>query len=108
MPEAQNVYTSAPDIYNQSFLFAQKIRQKYKTEYKKEISHHAVAAYDLLQVIKGLFEDKEFSKVNVRQELEKGFIHSGIFGMINVKPESQDILFPLSPAQIKNNQINYQ
>jgi len=57
--------------------------------------------------LSGLLKDKEVSRESVKSLLESGFIYSGVFGSIDVKPGEHDITFPLHPAQIVDGEVKY-
>ncbi len=107
MPEAQGVYTGAPLMYNRNYLFVREIRERYEKRYDRHFDHHAGAAYDFMQILVEIARDGEFSKETLRDALHDGFIHSGVFGVIDVKQGKHEILFPLHPARIQNNTVEY-
>jgi len=107
MPEAQGVYMAASIIYNPNFPFAKKTKEKYETRYDKPFTHTAANGYDSIKILAGLLEDKEISRDSIRSLLEEGFIYSGVFGTIDVKPGEHDISFPLYPAQIIEEEVRY-
>jgi len=107
MPEAQGVYVATPIIYNPNFPFAKEAKGKYETRYDKPFNHAAANGYDTIKILAGLLEDKEISRDSIRTLLEEGFIYSGVFGTIDVKPGEHDIIFPLYPAQIIEGEVKY-
>lgn len=107
IPEAQGVYVAAPIIYNPNFPFAKDIEENYVTRYDKPLNHAAAFGYDSIRLLAGLLEDKEISRKNIKSLLEEGFIYSGVFGSIDVKPGEHDITFPLHPARIADGEVKY-
>ena len=107
IPEAQGVYVAASIIYNPNFPFVKEVEEKYITRYDKPFTPYSAAGYDLIKILAGLWEDEEISRERVKTLLEEGFIYSGVFGSINVKPGEHDISFPLHPAQIIEGEVRY-
>jgi ABC-type branched-subunit amino acid transport system substrate-binding protein len=107
IPEANGVYVAAPAIYNPNFLFAKELKEKYEAKYNKPLNHLSANGYDFVKFLAGLLEDKEISRENVKILMEEGFIYSGVFGSIDVKPGDHDITFPLYPARIVDGKIKY-
>jgi ABC-type branched-subunit amino acid transport system substrate-binding protein len=105
--EANGVYVAAPIIYNPNFLFAQEVKKKYEDRYGKPFNHYAATGYDFMKILAGLLEDKEISRQSVKRVLEEGFMYSGIFGSLDVKPGEHDIIFPLYPAEIVDGEVRY-
>lgn len=107
LPESEGLYVTAPLIYNQNLLSAKAVREKYEQRFHEPFNHYAAAGYDLIQLIRALLEDEEFSRDRVRMVLEQGFVHPGVFGTNDVRPGDHDIGFPLSLGQIIGGQIRY-
>jgi ABC-type branched-subunit amino acid transport system substrate-binding protein len=107
MPEANGAYVAAPIIYNPNFLFAKEVKEKYETKYGKPFDHYAANGYDFVKLLAGLLEEQELSRERVRRLFEEGFVYSGVFGDLDVKPGEQDITFPLHPAQIVDGEVKY-
>jgi branched-chain amino acid transport system substrate-binding protein len=107
LPEVEGVYIAAPIIYNPNFPFAKEIEKKYVNRYNKPFSHAAAGGYDVIKILAGLWKDEEISRERVKSLLEKGFVYSGVFGIVNVKPGEHDISFPLYSAQIIDGEVRY-
>ena len=107
MPEANGAYIAAPIIYNPGYLFAKELKEKYKTRYNRPLTQYAANGYDFMKLMAGLLEDKKVSRESVKSVLEEGFIYSGVFGSIDVKPGEHDIIFPLHPARIVDGEVKY-
>jgi branched-chain amino acid transport system substrate-binding protein len=107
IPEAQGVYVAVSNIYNPNFPFAKKVEEKYVTRYDKPFNPYAASGYDLIKILAGLWEDEDISRDRVKTLLEEGFLYSGVFGSIDVKPGEHDFSFPLHPAQIVEGEVRY-
>lgn len=107
MPESDGVYAVSPFIYNSNYLFAKESKEKYEIKYNIAFTHLAANGYDFIKFIADLLGDKEISRENVKTTLERGFIYSGVFGTIKVKPDEHEINFPLFPAKIVNGKLEY-
>jgi len=81
--------------------------KQYKKITPDLFDHHAAAAYDMLQIMKDLSGNRAFSGKEFVKSVSSGFLHSGIFGVINVRPDSRDILYPLFCARIKDGKLQY-
>ena len=106
-PEANGAYLAAPIVYNPNFLFAKEIKEKYESKYGSPFTHFAANGYDFVKLLEGLLEDKAISRKAVKTILDQGFIYSGVFGSIEVKPGEHEIGFPLHPARIVDGKIDY-
>jgi len=101
------LYAAAPLIYNQSYVFAQKVAARYEKRYKKELSHYAATGYDIIKIIAGLLEGEDITRDSVMDMLDKGFIYPGLFGEITLPEKSHNIFFPLHPVKIEEGNITY-
>ncbi len=106
-PESSGVYLTAPALYNKNYPFADEVRKRYEDKYGKPFTQYAANGYDFVYILIGLLEDKPMNQDTVKAIFEKGFVYSGLFGNIELKKGSKDILFPLFPAQIVNGEIIY-
>jgi branched-chain amino acid transport system substrate-binding protein len=106
-PEMQDVYLSAPIIYNPGYLYAREASEKFTTRFQKPFNHWAAAGYDFIKLISGLLEDRTLSRQGVRDVLAAGFEYSGVFGHVRVRPGEHDIGFPMYPAQIRGNTLKF-
>ncbi len=105
--EADGVHVTAPAIYNKNYRFADKVKRLYEEKYGKPFTQYSANGYDFIKILIGLLEDKPLTQESVKAAFDKGFVYSGVFGNIELKKGSHDILFPLFPAQIKNGEIIY-
>lgn len=101
------VHVAAPIIYDRDFLLAKEVKEKYESKYGSPFTHQVANGYDFIRLLAGLLEDEEISRENVKNVLEAGFVHPGIFGTIDVKPGEHDIVFPLHPAQFVDGELEY-
>ncbi len=106
-PEVNGMYVAAPIVYNPNFLFAKEAKEKYEARYNNRFNHQAANGYDFVKLLASLLEDKDISRKSVKSVLEEGFIYSGVFGSIDVKPGEHDITFPLHPTRIVNGKLKY-
>lgn len=107
LDESDGVHVAAPAIYNKNYRFADNVKRLYEEKYGKPFTQYSANGYDFIKILIGLLEDKPLNQESVKAVFEKGFVYSGIFGNIELKKGSHDILFPLFPAQIKNGEIIY-
>ncbi|MBW2202832.1 MAG: ABC transporter substrate-binding protein [Deltaproteobacteria bacterium] len=107
MPEVDGVYVASPLIYNPDFVFAREVRDKYEIRYGRPFTHQAANGYDFVKLVAALLEEREVSRESIREVLEGGFIHPGIFGELDIKPGNHEIDFPLHPARIEKGKIKF-
>jgi branched-chain amino acid transport system substrate-binding protein len=107
LPEANGAYIAAPIVYDPNFLFAKELKDKYEARYNKPFSHFAANGYDFIKLLAGLLEDRELSRESIKTFLEDGFIYSGVFGSLDVKPGEHNFAFPLHPARIVDGKIKF-
>ncbi|MBF0302628.1 MAG: ABC transporter substrate-binding protein [Desulfamplus sp.] len=105
--ESDGVHVTAPAIYNKNYRFADSVKRRYEEKYGKPFTQYSANGYDFIKILIGLLEDKPLNQESVKAIFDKGFVYSGVFGNIELKKGSQDILFPLFPAQIKRGEIIY-
>ncbi|PIR70141.1 MAG: hypothetical protein COU46_03245 [Candidatus Niyogibacteria bacterium CG10_big_fil_rev_8_21_14_0_10_42_19] len=108
-PEAEGIYIAAPITYNENFLFAKEINDKYRAKYGKESNHYAANGYDFIKILENLFKGREtLTRRDIKILLEERFLYTGVFGVIDViKSGSRDITFSLYPARIKQGGLDY-
>ncbi|MGD9731807.1 MAG: ABC transporter substrate-binding protein [Desulfamplus sp.] len=107
MREADGVHVTAPALYNKNYPFADKVKRRYEEKHGKPFTQYSATGYDFIKILIGLLEDKPLTQESVKAAFDKGFVYSGVFGNIELKKGSHDILFPLFPAQIINGEIIY-
>lgn len=103
----EGIYTIIPVVYNPGYIFAEEFRKKYEDRYGKPFSHYAPPGYDLLMILKDLLTGKAVDRESVRQYLAQGFMYSGVFGDLELRPGKHDISFPLYPALIRSGKVVY-
>ena len=107
LPEMQEVYVSAPIIYNPGYLYAREASDRFVARYKTPITVYAANGYDFIKLISGLLEDRPLTREGVHDALAAGFQYSGVFGPVLVKPGEHEMGFPMYPAQILNNTLSF-
>ncbi len=107
LPEAEGIYTAVPIVYNENYLFAREFRDEYRRRYSSEFNHYAPVAYDWLRLLVSLMEDREISRESVKEVVDGGFMYSGVFGDLDVRPGEHNISFPLFPARIVDGTVRY-
>ena len=107
LPEAEGSYIAAPGIYNEGFVFANELQERYERAYGKALTVPVANGYDAIKIIRGLLEGKELTRNRVRAALDKGFNYFGAFGDIHVLPESHDIRFSLYPVRVEEGSLIY-
>jgi len=107
LPEIDGIYLPAPLIYNPNFVFARKAGEIYTARYGKPFNQQAANGYDFVKLVAALVEDREVSREGIRQLLDGGFIHPGIFGELDIKPGNHEIDLPLHPARIQEGKIRF-
>lgn len=106
-PIAQDVYVTVPTIYDPNFLLAQQVKGRFETRSDRSFTHNAANGYDAMMLLSGLLEGEELTRGNVRAVLERGFVHPGILGNVELRAGERDITFPLRPARIEGGEIVY-
>lgn len=107
MPQAEGMYLATPIIYNQQFLFAQQVGEKFEDRFGKKFDHMAGNGYDIITILEGLLEDKELTRENVKNILDRGFSYSGVFGSVDMIAGSHDIEFPLVATKVVDGKMEY-
>jgi len=107
IPEADGVYLAAPPIFDPTFAFAINIGENFESRYDKPMDQNAANGYDFIKLLEQLLEGEELSRDNVKQVLDEGYSHLGVFGNIHVSPGEHDIAFPLSTAQIIDGKLEF-
>jgi len=105
--ETEGVYLSAPLLYNENYLYAKKLSDKYVEKFHRPLSHQSAVGYDVLYLLRGLLQDEPVSRVNLKKVLEQGYHFPSAMGDIIVAPGSHEINYPLYPALIKDGAVNF-
>lgn len=107
IPEANNVYMTAPIIYNANFIPTQSVKKGYESKFGRDFDHYAATGYDLVFLIVNLLERGEISRRGIQNLLEGGFVHPGILGTVESGSGNHDITFPMYPVQVIDNKLFY-
>jgi len=105
--EGEDVYVSAPLIYKPENVNAREYVLRFESTYNISATHHGAVAHDLVDLVYGLLEGMEPTRENLKQELDKGFILSGVLGIIRVDEGVQDFSFDVYPAVISEGELRY-
>lgn len=108
LPQTQGVYSAVPIIFKASFLYARELAQEFATRYGRELNLGAAGGYDLVKLVGNLLEDQEITRPSLKALLQKGFVHSGVFGELRLSPGQRDLEMPAYPVQIVDGTIQYQ
>jgi len=71
------------------------------------MDQNAANGYDFIKLLEQLLEGEELSRDNIKQILDEGYSHLGVFGNIHVSPGEHDIAFPLFTAQIIDGKLEF-
>lgn len=107
MPEAEGVYVAAPAMYNDNYLPVKWVSQAFEERYGRNLTHYATCGYDVPYLFSGLMRDVEFTRENLHDALEGGFMFSGTTGPLQVDPGVHDIGFDLLSARISEGRLWY-
>ncbi len=108
MAEAQNVHIAAPLVYNTKLKLANEVGIRFENKFDKQLDHNGANSYDVIRIIKGLLDDKEITRENLKESFDSGFIYTGIFGTIYGYPQNQDIKFGLYPSKIVDGELKFE
>lgn len=100
-------YIPAPLIYKKDFIFAKTESEEFKEIYQRDFNHFSANSYDFINILSSIMAGKEISRINVKNQLEKGFIYNGIYGDVRVKKGEHDISFNYFPAIIIDGSIEF-
>lgn len=106
--EASNkeVYAGTPKIYGENI--EEKItvfKEKFESEFNKEIDHYAVSGYDTVYLIAQAIEKSGESKEKIKNGLLQIESFNGLFGETEIK--GREFNPPLYPAKISGTEIVY-
>ncbi len=107
MLEEREVYVSAPLIYKPENVNARDYVLRFESTYNISATHHGAVAHDMLDLAQGLLTGFDPTRENLRQELDKGFVLSGVVGIIRVDPGVHDFAFDVYPAVISEGELRY-
>ncbi len=104
---ARDVYVSAPLIYKPENINAREYVLRFESTYNMSATHHGAVAHDMLDLVQGLLTGIDPTRENLRQELDKGFVLSGVLGVIRVNSGVHDFAFDVYPAVISEGELRY-
>lgn len=107
LPELEGVYLSSPLLYKSENILAISFSEKFEDRYGFQLTHHAAAGYDIINLIHGVLEGSETSRENLRTQLEAGFVFTGVLGNLMASPGMHDFVFPLFPAHVSGGELWY-
>ena len=105
--EGDDVYVSAPLIYKPENVNARDYVLRFESTFNTSATHHGAVAHDMVDLVHGLLEGMDPTRENLKQELDKGFIQSGVLGIIRVDPGVHDFEFDVYPAVISEGELRY-
>lgn len=101
------VYVAAPLMYNDSYLLARQVSERYEARYDHKLNHYAATGYDAVNIIAGLLDGAESDRARVIEILTRGFIYPGVFGEITLYAGEHTMFFPLHPAVVDGENLRY-
>ena len=107
LPEAQGVYVSAPLIYRAENIYAQEFIEELENEYGILSTHHGAVVYDTVRLVHGLMEGHDLTREVLGEQLQGGFIFTGVVGVVRVDPGIHDIDLAVFPALITEGGLRY-
>jgi ABC-type branched-subunit amino acid transport system substrate-binding protein len=105
--EGEDVYVSAPLIYKPENVNARDYVLRFESMFNASATHHGAVAHDIVDLVHGLLEGMDPTRENLEQELDKGFILSGVLGIIRVDSGVHDLAFDVYPAVISEGELRY-
>ena len=105
--EGEDVYVSAPLIYKPENVNARDFVLRFESTFNTSATHHGAVAHDMVDLVHGLLEGMDPTRENLELELDKGFILSGVLGVITVNPGVHDFAFDVYPAVISEGKLRY-
>lgn len=106
-PELQGVFVNAPVLYNPAASIDVGFLSEFEERYGEELTHQGAIGSDVLRLIWGLLSDNEVSRENLRYMLDKGFVSSGIMGVVVLEPGSRNVDIPLYRGVIEGGELRY-
>ncbi len=100
------IYLGAPSLYYEqdtlSQEFASAMRQKYP---KAQVDHYTANGYDAIMLLKQIFEEKGFSKLEIKEGLQNLQSFDGVLGKTEIN--GRKFSFPLYTGRIESGSITY-
>lgn len=101
------MFCTAPVLYKENYSFAEIISRRYRQIYSVRMSHYSAIGYDVVKMIAALLEDTDITRKNLNQQIQDGFIYSGLLGAVNLQKGGRSLSFPLYPVRIEKGKITY-
>lgn len=107
LPELEGIYVSSPLLYKPENILALSFSEKFEERYGLPLTHHAAAGYDIIKLVYGVLEGSENSRENLREQLEAGFVFTGVLGNLMASPGTHDFVFPVFPSYVSGGELWY-
>lgn len=100
-------YLTAPILYKAENILAIEFTVKFTEAYDIPYSHHAAASYDVVYLVHDLLEGHDITRETLGQQLEDGFVFSGVMGTVRIDPGSHEFMIPVYPAIVTEGELSY-
>ena len=100
-------YASAPILYKAENILAIEFTEKFNENYAIPYSHHAAVGYDIVYIVHDLLEGHDLTREELGQQLDGGFVFSGVMGGMRVDPGSHDFPIPVYPVIVLEGELSY-
>lgn len=107
LPEAQGSFVSAPIMYLPGATIDTGFLAEFEERYGVPLTHQGAIGSDVLTLIWGLLSDSEVSRENLRTLLNRGFVHSGLIGVVTLPPDDHNVDILVFPAVIEGGGLRY-
>ena len=100
-------YASAPILYKAENILAIEFTENFNENFAVPYSHHAAVGYDIVYLVHDLLEGHELTREVLDQQLEAGFVFSGVMGGMRVDAGSHDFPIPVYPVIVLEGELSY-
>ncbi|UCE80673.1 MAG: ABC transporter substrate-binding protein [Methanobacteriota archaeon] len=107
LPQMEGVYVSAPLIYREENIYAREFMESFENTYAITPTHHGAVAYDILYLVQGLMIDHDLTRENLKEQLDGGFIFSGVVGILRIDAGEHDFDLSVFSAVISEGGLRY-
>jgi branched-chain amino acid transport system substrate-binding protein len=107
LPELQGCFVNAPVMYMPSATIDDEVMIEFEDRYGRPLTHQGAIGHDVIRLIWGLLSDSEVSRENLRDLLDRGFVYSGILGVVTLKQGAHNIDVPIHSAIIDGGALRY-
>lgn len=107
LPYAQGCFVNAPTMYMPGANVDEEFMTEFKSRYGRDLTHQGALGSDVLRLIWGLLSDSDVSRENLRAMLDKGFVYSGILGVVVLGKGAHNIDVPIHRAVINGGALTY-